>query len=210
MDRLIEGFRRFRESYWRENHAIFEALAAGQSPRAMIIACSDSRVDPQLIFSTGPGDTFIVRNIANLVPPYAPDAEYHGTSAALEFAVRSLRVEHVIVLGHAGCGGIDALLRGAADGGDFVVPWMQIAAAARERALAAAGGDGDAAQRLCEHEGIKISLANLLTFPWVRERVAQGNLTLHGWYFDIETGNLLQLDESGRFEAVPAYGPAQT
>ena len=101
MQRLIEGYRRFRETYWQQNKAVFQALAAGQSPRAMVITCADSRVDPQLIFDAQPGEIFCVRNVANLVPPYAPDSDHHGTSAALEFAVRSLKVENIIVLGHA-------------------------------------------------------------------------------------------------------------
>lgn len=201
MERLIDGFRRFRETYWRDHRAVFEALAArGQSPRAMVVACSDSRVDPQMIFGAAPGEIFIVRNVANLVPPYAPNSDYHGTSAALEFAVRALRVEHVIVLGHAGCGGIGALLQGpgtAVD--DFITPWMRIAAPARDRALAAAGSQTEAAQRVCEHEGVKVSLGNLMTFPWLRERVERGDLALHGWHVDLERGELRRLDPTGAF-----------
>jgi carbonic anhydrase len=197
MDRLIEGFRHFRQRYWREHREVYQVLAAGgQSPRAMIIACADSRVDPQIIFQTAPGEAFVVRNIANLIPPYHPDAEYHGTSAALEFAVRSLRVEDIVVLGHSGCGGIGALLRGAHDGDDFVVPWMQIAASARVRALEAANGP-EQAQRLCELESVKLSLGNLMTFPWVRGGVEQRRLKLHGCYFDIENGDLLRLGDTG-------------
>lgn len=197
MDRLIEGFRHFRQRYWREHREVYQVLAAdGQSPRAMIIACADSRVDPQIIFQTAPGEAFVVRNIANLVPPYHPDAEYHGTSAALEFAVRSLRVEDIVVLGHSGCGGIGALLRGAHDGDDFVVPWMQIAASARVRALEAAT-QPEEAQRLCELESVKLSLGNLMTFPWVRGGVEQSRLKLHGCYFDIENGDLLRLGDTG-------------
>ncbi len=205
MQRLIEGFRRFRATYYREHRAVFDALAAhGQWPRAMVIGCADSRVDPQLMFGAAPGDIFVVRNVANLVPPYRPDGAYHGTSAALEFAVRGLRVEHIVVLGHARCGGIGALLRGpAADGGgeDFIGAWMGIAAPARERALAAAAGaPPEAVQRACEHEAIRLSLDNLTTFPWVRERVTRGDLALHGWYFDLEAGDLLRLGDGGAFE----------
>lgn len=203
MNRLIEGFRRFRDSYYREHRDLFQTLVArGQSPRAMVISCADSRVDPELIFSTGPGEIFVVRNVANLVPPYAPSADYHGTSAALEFAVRSLQVEHVVVMGHARCGGIGALLQGEVQPpGEFVSPWMRIAAPARERALAA-GGAKEMVQRTCEHEAVKVSLANLMTFPWIRERVGRGALALHGCYFDLEAGDLLCLGAAGRFEAV--------
>jgi len=205
MDRLIEGFRRFRATYYQAHRALFEDLAArGQSPRVMVVSCADSRVDPELIFDAAPGEIFVVRNVANLVPPYAPSASYHGTSAALEFAVRSLAVEHVVVLGHARCGGIAALLQGQADpGGEFVPAWMAIAASARERALTAAGPP-EAVQRVCEHEAIKVSLANLVTFPWVRERVGQGALALHGCYFDLAAGELLHLDKTGQFQAVRA------
>ena len=197
MQRLIEGYRRFRETAYREHRALYEALVArGQSPRAMVIGCSDSRVDPAILFGTEPGEIFVVRNVANLVPPFAQSGNYHGTSAALEFAVRSLEVEHVIVLGHARCGGIAALLDNFAGlGSDFIRPWMQIAAPAREKAMNQAGDGGVDAQRCCEHEAIKVSLGNLQSFPWIAERVRAGKLQLHGWYFDLETGELLQLKD---------------
>ena len=205
MDRLIEGFRNFRQNLWPENRALFRALAnKGQAPGVMVIACADSRVDPQLIFSAAPGEIFTVRNVANLVPPYAPNTDYHGTSAALEFAVRGLEVEHIVVLGHADCGGVRALLRGAdkTASNDFIDSWMRIAAPARERAVAKAGGDPAAAQHICEHETVKVSLENLITFPWVRDRVAAGKLHLHGCYFGIESGQLTMLNDSGAFIAI--------
>ena len=203
MDRLIEGFRRFREGYWQEHEALFQKLASGgQSPRAMVIACADSRASPQTVFQTQPGEIFTVRNVANLVPPYQPDAAYHGTSAALEFAVRILEVQHIVVMGHSSCGGVGALLRGAEKGNDFILPWMDIAARAREEALAKAPHDPAAAQRLGEHGAIKVSLDNLLTFPWVSERVKSGLLELHGCHFDIEHGQLERLGRDGTFAAV--------
>jgi len=189
MQRLIEGYRRFRETYWLQNKGVFEALAAGQSPRAMVITCADSRVDPQLIFDAQPGEIFCVRNVANLVPPYAPDSDHHGTSAALEFAVRSLKVEHIIVLGHAHCGGIRTLLEGG-EQGDFIGRWMEIAALARERALAASVQAPETVAHVCERESIRITIDNIMTFPWVAERVHAGELQLHGWHFDIEQGEL--------------------
>jgi carbonic anhydrase len=159
-------------------------------------------VDPAILFGTEPGEIFVVRNVANLVPPYAPSLDHHSTSAALEFAVRSLEVEHVIVLGHARCGGIAALLDASGTlGGDFIRPWMQIAAPARERALAEASASGSDPQRCCEHEAIRVSLANLKSFPWIAERVRAGDLHLHGWYFDLATGELLRLS-NGRFERI--------
>lgn len=205
MDRLIEGFRNFRQNLWPEYRALFEALASkGQSPRVMVIACADSRVDPQMIFSAGPGEIFTVRNVANLVPPYAPNTDYHGTSAAIEFAVRGLEVDHIVVMGHADCGGVRALLRGPNETAhnDFIDSWMRIAASARERAVSKAAGDAAAAQHICEHETVKVSLDNLNTFPWVRERVAAGQLLLHGCYFGIEAGQLTMLNKTGDFIAV--------
>lgn len=203
MQRLIDGYHRFRDGYYAEHRDRFEALATrGQSPRAMVIACCDSRAEPQLIFDARPGEMFVVRNVANLVPPYAPSADYHGTSAALEFAVRGLKVEHVIVMGHAGCGGIEALLSGSAEDGDFIAPWMGIAHPARERALAVCGHDTAAARPFCEREAIKVSLANLMTFPWIAERVKDGALEVHGWYFDLANGALLRLEDDGAFRQV--------
>src|SRR3546814_90264 len=132
-----------------------------------------------------------------------PTTELHGTSAAIEFAVRTMRVEHVIILGHSQCGGIGALLRDPEEhDDDFVAPWMEIAAPARARALAAAEGNAGAAQHLCEREAIKVSLDNLMTFPWLRERAERGELALHGWHFDIPSGDLQRLDESGEFRRV--------
>jgi carbonic anhydrase len=203
MDHLVEGYRRFRSGAWIEHRARFDRLAeAGQSPQVMVIACSDSRADPQLIFDAAPGEIFSVRNVANLVPPYAPDAEYHGTSAALEFAVRALEVEDIVVMGHASCGGVRALLEGAPGSvTDFVAPWMSIAGPARERALIKADTP-EARQRTCEHETVKISLANLMTFPWIAKRVEAGVLRLHGYYFAIATGVLSRLDGDGAFTPV--------
>lgn len=202
LDRIVAGYRRFRERQWPDLRELYQTLASqGQAPHAIVIACSDSRVDPQMILGAVPGELFIVRNVANLVPPYHPNADYHGTSAALEFAVRSLRVRHIIVFGHARCGGIARLLRGPPDG-DFIGAWMAIAQPARERALAEAAGDPVAAQFAGEREGLKVSLANLLTFPWVRDGVGSGELHLHAWYFDIEVGDLLRLDGAGGFSPV--------
>jgi carbonic anhydrase len=192
MQRLIEGFHRFRREYYEGRRELYERLAAeGQNPRAMVIACADSRVDPQLLFQAAPGELFVLRNVANLVPPYQPDAGYHGASAALEFAVKALKVEDIIVLGHAHCGGVASLLAGPdAAPSDFIGPWMSIAASAR--ALAAAAAKSEAA-RIGEHETVRISVRNLLTFPWIRERVAAGKLRVHGCWFDLATGELVEL-----------------
>ncbi len=199
MDQLLAGYRRFRTRGWPERRATFEALSDhGQRPQAMVVACVDSRVDPAVIFDTAPGQLLTIRNVANLVPPYAPDAAYHGTSAALEFGVRVLEIPHLIVLGHGQCGGVQALLHGAPDtAGDFVAQWMSIAEPAR---LATQGcSDEDARQLACEHEVVRISLANLRSFPWIAEREAAGKLSLHGAWFAIRTGVLTVLGNDGGF-----------
>ena len=142
MDDLIEGYRRFRAGTWQAERSRFEELSRlGQRPRALIIACSDSRTDPQMVFNAAPGELFVVRNVANMVPPYGPDDKPHGVSSAIEFAVRSLQVREIVVLGHAMCGGIRALLDGApAEVSDFVGQWVRIAEPARQRAHAGAAG----------------------------------------------------------------------
>ncbi|NKE44720.1 carbonic anhydrase [Roseomonas frigidaquae] len=199
MNRLLDGYRRFRADTWPQERARFEELAAsGQRPHTMIIACSDSRVDPAVIFGAGPGELFVVRNVANLVPPYAPDSQYHGTSAALEFGVRVLQVSQLVVMGHAMCGGVTALLRGAPpEARDFVPTWMQIAREARSRVLACMKVED--AQEACELEAVRVSLANLMTFPWVAEAVAAGSLTLQGAHFGVATGRLMLLGADGEF-----------
>jgi carbonic anhydrase len=204
---LIEGYRRFRAQQWPERRATFERLAVGgQSPRTMVIACSDSRVDPTMIFSAEPGELFILRNVANLVPPYQPDLAFHATSAALEFAVRVLEVSDLIVMGHAMCGGIRVLLHGAPDpAGDFLVPWMRIAEPAKLRVLQRASADP---QSDCEQESVKLSLENLLTFPWLAERVSAQQLKLTGTIFDIRSGILTMLQTDGTFAAVDPREPS--
>ncbi len=199
MQKLLAGYQRFRAHGWPEKRREFELLAEnGQSPRALVVACIDSRVDPAMIFDTAPGEMLTVRNVASLVPPYAPDASYHGTSAALEFAVRVMEVRDVIVLGHGLCGGVQTLLEGTPDkANEFVAPWMSIARPACARAMRFPPGEGR--RLVCEHEVIKVSLANLTTFPWIAERVAAGKLTLHGAWFDIRIGALMILQPDGAF-----------
>lgn len=201
MDALIEGYRRFRAETWPQQRARFEELAAqGQRPHTLIIACSDSRVDPQSIFSAGPGELFVLRNVANLVPPYMPDQMFHGTSAAVEFAVRVLKVDRIVVMGHALCGGISALLNGAPpEVQDFVAGWIGIAERARTVALRC--DVPEQRQEVAEHEAVRISLDNLMTFPWVASAVAEGRLRLHGAHFGVATGRLV---------LVPAQGEAHT
>ena len=211
---LIAGFRRFQREYYGARRATFERLTReGQAPKVMVIACCDARVDPAIITDSNPGDLFVVRNVANLVPPYETGGHYHGTSAALEFAVCTLKVRHVIVLGHAQCGGIRALVERspAADGAGFIAPWMSIAEDARrevERRLPAATVEARA--HACEQAAIRVSLRNLVSFPFVSTAVARGALDAHGWYFDIARGALLGCRSDGADFAElvsPAAGP---
>lgn len=206
MDNMLEGYRRFRATAWPERKALFEKLAdLGQTPQTLVIACSDSRVDPSMIFDAGPGELFVVRNVANLVPPYStPDHSdvanaHHGTSAAIEFAVRVLEVKQIVVMGHALCGGAGALLDGAPAGApDFLPDWIAIAASAGDiaRELSA---DKAEQRRIVEQQCVKLSLKNLATFPWVQERLDDGRLELHGAYFAVATGVLERLRADGRF-----------
>ncbi len=203
IQQLLDGYRRFRGDYLPRFRRRFAQLAQeGQSPPAMVISCCDSRVDPAWIFDAGPGELFVLRNVANLVPPYAPDGDYHGTSAAIEFAVRSLQVRSIVVMGHGGCGGVRALLDDQPAGGEFISAWMDIAAPARAAAQAQ-GGEAGGLQRACEHEVVRTSLRNLRSFPWVAAAEAEGRLALHGAWFDVAEGTLLWLPEpEGEFQPV--------
>lgn len=201
--RLVAGFRRFREKYFETENSPYNRLATGQSPKTLIIGCSDSRVDPAIITSAGPGDLFVVRNVANLVPPYETGGQHHGVSAAIEFAVNNLKVENIVVLGHRHCGGIRALVSGLHGESDsFVDRWVAIARPAHFRALAAhPEADLDSLCQHCELEAIKTSLENLRTFPFVTKAEKERGLNLIGAYFNLESGQLLGLDDSsGKFQ----------
>jgi carbonic anhydrase len=201
---LISGYRRFRENGWAVQRDRWERLAEGQSPKVMIIACSDSRVDPTQIFDAGPGEMFVVRNVANLVPPFETGGGRHGVSAALEFAVTQLEVPEIVVMGHGSCGGVHAALSRCFDdaapgAGGFIAHWIDLLDEARDR-ITAAHGNGPDASRQLELETVKVSIGNLRTFPWIAEREAAGRLTIHGAYFAIADGILHVLDEaSGSF-----------
>jgi carbonic anhydrase len=195
MDPLIEGYRRFRAEVWPSERARYEALAHwGQSPETMVIACSDSRVDPQTVFGAVPGELFVVRNVAALVPPYEPDAGYHGTSAALEFGVKVLKVARLVVLGHAQCGGVKAMAYGPPpQGRDFIAAWVELG----KPALAAAGEAPEGRLGRIEAEVVRLSLANLTTFPWIAEAASAGRLALQGYLFDVHTGVLASVGPDG-------------
>jgi carbonic anhydrase len=208
--RLVDGYKDFLSERLPKEQTRFEELAkSGQSPEVMVVGCCDSRVSPEVIFNARPGELFVVRNVANLVPPFSPDGELHGTSAALEFAVQALKVKHIVVMGHGRCGGIRAFAddaQGPLSSGDFIGKWITLLRPAAERT----GGQGmnEALPVFVERlalAGIQTSLANLRTFPCVRILEEKGRLQLHGAYFDVATGVLMVLDaESGQFR--PAVG----
>ncbi len=207
---LIKGFKRFQKNYFKSDDALFEQLRQCQKPKVLLVGCSDSRVDPAILTDCQPGDLFIIRNVANLIPPYEPDARYHGVSSGIEYAVRFLQVEHVIVMGHSHCGGIEALLRSTAESpvGEFIDHWVDIARPAKEKVLQElASKPFDKQARACEQASIMISLENLLTFPWLAERVEAEQLALHGWYFDLDAGQMLAYHpETGEFEQLRSGG----
>lgn len=197
IEKFIAGFKQFQKSYFGESPELFDKLKQRQQPRTLIISCCDSRVDPAVLTASEPGDLFVVRNVANLVPPCETGGGHHGISAALEFGVCGLGVENIIVLGHSQCGGIRALMDdtySSVEGG-FISEWMSIAAPARDQIRKAFSHETvDIQSRACEQAAILLSLGNLLSFPWIEERVKKGTLSLYGWYFDLDKGELLGYD----------------
>ena len=212
--RLTEGYKAFLNGRFPSERERFEVLAErGQSPETLIIGCCDSRVSPEVIFDASPGELFVVRNVSNLVPPFETGGDFHGTSAALEFAVQALKVKHIVVLGHQMCGGIKAFANHAdpLSPGDFIGKWMELVAPAAERL--GPRPDGEAEQdylRKLEFAAIENSLANLMTFPCVRILVEKGRLALHGAFFGVATGHLFVRDpDSGVFTPVIADLPGR-
>ncbi|WP_324807959.1 carbonic anhydrase [Sphingomonas sp. LY29] len=205
---MIDGYRRFRTSEWPVERQRWAELATGQSPRVMVIACSDSRVEPATIFDAKPGEMFVVRNVAALAPPYETTPGRHGVSAALEFAVTQLEVEEIVVMGHGLCGGCAASLTGQfADAkpgeGRFIADWVSQLDDARDEILSKHGAVTPDALAEMERAAVRISLRNLRTFPFVARREIEGKLALHGCRFSIENGKLETLDEAeGSFRPV--------
>ena len=204
-ERLATGYRNFMSGRYASERDRYRALAReGQEPHTMVIACCDSRAAPETIFDAGPGELFVVRNVANLVPPYAPDDNYHGTSAALEFAVQSLKVSSILVLGHGRCGGIRAALSPDAaplSPGDFIGRWMNMVAPAAETVAKNEIMTSSERQTALERISIRYSMANLRTFPCVKILEGKGRLTLYGAWFDISTGELWVMNpETGDFQ----------
>lgn len=207
---LVEGYEAFLTGRFGAEQQRYRQLAThGQKPRIMMIGCCDSRVAPEVIFDAGPGEIFVVRNVANLVPPYAPDGDYHGTSAALEFGVMALRVEHIVVMGHAQCGGVRAFAEFQKDPhhaplspGDFIGSWIRLMAPSAEKLGTADLATPEYVERLAL-ESIKQSLANLRTFPCVRTLEERGKITLHGAYFGVMDGRMLVYNaQADQFEPV--------
>jgi carbonic anhydrase len=205
--RLIIGFRRFKEKYFSDENSVYRQLAAsGQSPKTMLIGCADSRVDPAILTDASPGEIFVVRNVANLIPPCEHSGVgFHGTSSALEFAVGTLQVENIIILGHRQCGGVRALMSGVTDNPDsFIGHWMSIAEDARKKVLKEhAHADEDTRWRAAEMESLKVSLRNLRSFPFVQKAISERGLNVIAVYFDLEQGELWDYDESNdRFRQI--------
>lgn len=205
---LLEGYYRFRHDRYEAERRRWATLATGQAPPVMIIACCDSRVDPATIFDTEPGQAFILRNVANLVPPYEQGGGLHGVSAALEFGVTKLEVRHIVVMGHGACGGVAAALGGHGDPDrTFIDKWIGLLDPAVDRVRRMEAADP---QRALEMEGVKTSLANLRSFPFVAEREHAGELKLHGCHFAIAEGRLWELDEAtGSFHEIAEEAVAE-
>ena len=202
IQRFIAGFKSFRDEYFCREDSPFTELREGQHPTTMVIACSDSRTDPSLIMQCEPGEIFVVRNVANIVPPYESDSGYHGVSSAIEYAVKILKVRNLIVLGHSLCGGIETLMKNdAAPDSEFINKWLSVMEPVRNQVVEHFGCVDKKSCTACEMAGILRSVDNLMTFPWIARRVANGSLDVHGWYFDMESGQLLSyLPQTKTFE----------
>lgn len=208
VSKFLSGFRRFQKNYLGEHHDLFDQLVVeGQRPSALMIACCDSRCDPALLMDCDPGDMFVVRNVANLVPPHVQATYFAATTSAIAFAIHNLEVEHVIVMGHAQCGGIRALLEHKTPERNeeaLVAKWLEIAKEARQQVLKdLSTKPPEIIAHACEQASILVSLENLMSYPWIRQRVNQGRLALHGWYFDMPRGELLEYqEETGVFDVL--------
>lgn len=189
--KFIDGYKIFREKYASSDKSILPSLSRmGQRPEIMMVACCDSRVDPALILQCDPGDLFVVRNVANIVPPFEPDEAHHGTSAALEFGLCHLNIPNLVLLGHSQCGGIQALMDGdTPPPNDFITNWVSI--------VKSDGTDHNDVDE-CAKSALQKSYDNCLTFPWIRDRIAAGQLVIHLWFFDIKTGQIFQYCQDDR------------
>ncbi|HLT64045.1 MAG TPA: carbonic anhydrase [Pseudohongiella sp.] len=202
-DKLLEGYRRFKQGYFEENKDKIQEMARNQKPSHVLITCCDARLEPSLIFDTEPGELFVIRNVANLVPPYEKGGSYHGTSAALEFAITVLEVPEIIVLGHSRCGGIRSLVlehqKLAPD--SFIERWMSIVAPVAKLADPEKLDDIKTFNR-CEQAAVGLSMRNLMTFPWIASRVQEGKLKISGWHYNIFTGALKQIHDEDTISVI--------
>ncbi len=202
-DRLLTGYRNFMSGRYSDERERYRVLAdTGQEPHTLVVACCDSRAAPETIFDCGPGELFVVRNVANMVPPYEPDSQFHATSAALEYAVQVLKIRNIVVMGHGRCGGIQAALDPAMEPlspGDFIGRWMSLVRPAAEQIQSNDYMTQAERQTALERVSIRNSIANLQTFPFVRNRGQEGELSIHGAWFDISTGELWVMNSKGDF-----------
>ncbi|SHN61144.1 carbonic anhydrase [Desulfovibrio litoralis] len=206
IQKFIDGFLEFQEQHFKHGESSFTNLKYGQEPQTMVIGCSDSRVDPALLMGCEPGDIFVSRNVANLIPPYEDDAGLHGVSAALEFAVCNLKVQSIIILGHSFCGGIKTLMRDDfnPNAKGFLAPWISLALPAKLEVLQKLpNSSSKTRQRAAEQYSIILSLKNLMSFPFIKDAIEKGTLSLFGWYFDIENGELFEYNkDDGIFKKI--------
>lgn len=203
--KILDGFRSFRKKYFQQQDFYQELRTSGQAPNNLVITCSDSRVDPAILFDTNPGEIFVVRNVANLVPPYEVGGGYHGVSAAIEFAVQNIKVKNIIILGHRQCGGIRNLMDSQnSHEQSFIGQWMRIAKKAKASVLQNFPNDDFESQcRHCELEAIKESIENLISFPFIKEKENAGQINILGMYFDLEQGHLYNLSNDRKnFERI--------
>jgi len=191
LEEMLKGYHTFREKYATGDNALMQQLSYhGQKPKAMLVSCCDSRVDPALLLQCEPGDLFITRNVANIVPPFESDTGHHGTSAALEFGICYLNIKHLIILGHSQCGGIHALMnQPSLKQNDFISRWVNV--------IDTLPGKEDSVDDFAK-KALHCSYQNCLTFPWIKERVEQNALWIHLWYFDIKQGEILAFDKSSQ------------
>ncbi|MDG0816552.1 carbonic anhydrase [Bdellovibrio svalbardensis] len=200
--KLVDGFHKFRTKYFVKDTELYEHLnTEGQSPKTLVVGCSDSRVDPALLMQAKPGDIFVIRNVANLVPPYEKGGGFHGVSSAIEFAVNGLKVESIIVLGHEQCGGINALLTGDYNNhsDSFISSWMKIAIEAKYEVLREMPSAPLKDQlNSCAKKSVLISMENLMSFPFIQARMKDQTLKIYGWFFELDGGRMLEFDYEQR------------
>jgi carbonic anhydrase len=202
-EKLLEGYKRFKDGYFAQNKEKIRELAQNQKPSYVLITCCDARLEPSLIFDTEPGELFVIRNVANLVPPYEKEGSFHGTSAALQFAITVLEVPEIVVLGHSRCGGIRSLIldREKLEQDSFIARWMSIVAPVADLADPAKLDDIQTFNR-CEQAAVGYSLRNLMTYPWIADRVEAGTLKLEGWHYNIYTGALKKVHDQDTISTI--------